>query len=66
MTVKQLKEKLAAVDDNLRVYIYSNLDEGGADAYNVEVGCGLDDFPYCQGDPPESLSKNQKFVIIQG
>jgi hypothetical protein len=59
MTVKQLKEKLATMDENLKVYAHSGLDEGGDAVYNVEV---TSEFPSCQADEPANLPEN--FVII--
>ncbi len=61
MTVKQLRDKLATMDDDLKVYVYSNLDEGGDECYTAEV---TGEFPYCQGDPPDNLA--DEFVVLKG
>lgn len=60
MTVKQLKEKLTGVDENLVVYFYSNLEEAGGEAYSATTERS---FPYCQGDPPDDLEDT--FFLIR-
>jgi len=61
MTVKQLREKLATMDDDLKVYVYSDLSEDGGECYSAGVPS---DFPYCKGDPPDNLA--ERFVVLKG
>ena len=47
MTVKQLIEELQKHDPNMRVFLYSGMDEGDAPIHSVqEVGTHF----YCKGD----------------
>lgn len=65
MTVGQLKERLALMDDNLKVYLYNELDEGGADVRSATLmNGGEESFPYCNGDKPEGIG--EEFVLISG
>lgn len=67
MTVKELIEKLAAVDPNGKVLVRA--DEDGASAYFVEVVTEEDDFPYLKsGYSPEELGFDFSVpvVVIQG
>jgi len=65
MTVKQLKEKLSDMDDSLKVYIYSDLEEAGGSCYGAKL-CeeGENSFPSCRGDTPDGLEDS--FVFLRG
>ena len=58
MKVKDLVEVLNKLDENLEVYGYSSLEEGGGDVEGASVQT---EFPYCGGDAPEVP---EKFVLI--
>jgi hypothetical protein len=65
VTVKQLKEKLSEMEEDLQVYIYSDVAEAGGSAVHVKLGEeGYNSFPYCRVDKPIPLP--QRFVLIFG
>lgn len=65
MTIKQLKNALENVDDNLEVYVYASEAEDWGGNITVRVlNRDTDGFPYCKGDEPGNLS--QAFVILDG
>lgn len=72
MTVKELKEQVAAIPEELgdaEVYVYSGIDEGADQAYKVKVYDkeyyeNKEKFeywgtPYCKGDAPWDLIDEQ-------
>ncbi len=62
MTVKQLKEALAAIeDDSLEVYAYDTTSEEWCGKFKVRV---VNKFPYVKDDPPSDLP--EKFVVLRG
>jgi hypothetical protein len=59
MTVKDLKDKLDTLDENLQVFGYSYLEEGGGGLCGARVET---EFPHCGGDIPDNLPDS--FVVI--
>lgn len=59
MTVKQLKEKLATMDESLEVLFYTEIEEAGDRVRSARVATS---FPYCQGDAPPDVPNN--FVLL--
>lgn len=65
MTVKQLKDKLAKMDDNLKVYMWiDEAEEGGVVAGVGWIEGGRAQFPYCKSGKPEDV--DDEFVLIVG
>lgn len=79
MTVKELKEKVAALPeeiDDAKVYVYSGIDEGadepfGVKVYDEEYYNDKEKFkyystPYCQGDAPWDLDEEGRIKRWEG
>jgi hypothetical protein len=52
MRVKELKKLLDGLDEDLEVFGYSYLEEGGGDICNAKAAT---EFPHCGGDKPANL-----------
>lgn len=57
MTIKQLKQILNGMDDNLKAFIYAETSENWGSAHFVKRCKGKEQFPYTKGDAPDNLEE---------
>lgn len=65
MTIKQLKQILNNMDENLKVFIYAETAEDWGEANLVLRREGKSEFPYSKGDIPSGL-EGKSYLVISG
>ncbi len=69
MTIKELKEKIADLPDDMKVAVHVGLDEANGAAHAVEVIEGDSKCPYNKGDNPYQngeFQEDEKVCFIFG